>query len=453
MQAVLREHSAVADLNQVSANGVEPTEGPVADGGSNPPASIVVYQPRITWTDDSIDRIPRPIELLPEANIIRSWMEEAGRNDPVIHLSEGRIDGGSTARGRGAYIYMDPNSNLIATGNDGNHHRIGRFAGTRRGLQANPTQTPGTPGSCFLVNDNDHGQDWLNQLVDRVYNLVSAQHSCMRIPFAAIRGAQIKPETIRLVFGSARWMISDRMWIPEFTYTTQTSGPVRRFQIDEMFPRMAAELQRWNTTYIWQVETPAGQWIQLTTTRQPTLHWPGGPLNWRATIPASFIFEAEADNGVHRYISAYDHLENPPSYFLAQLPDRDEGEEGLINTLEQAFAALQPPIVRRALQWGNEVRRHGDIFFIRLSTTPATWRDRRRDPRGRFASTNPRDFVIYDTGHTAERIAVQDNGATLVSGRIRHQPNLVDPARTRPDHADLVLPRGWYLAVRNTVPA
>jgi hypothetical protein len=170
---------------------------------------------------------------------------------------------------------------------------------------------------------------------------------------------------------------------------------------------------------------------------------------WRHRLGAS-VFSALDSGGVrHRYVSAFDMQEQPPLYFLAQLPD-----EGKVHTFDEAIDLLAPPIVHQARSEMKQVFRQGDVFFV--ETTLGNQDIKARNGKvfkGEAESGRPRrGRNIYSTGHIATQVAVMPNGVTLASGTVEHYPAFTEPGR-RPEHRALPLtPDKWFLCIRNTVP-
>lgn len=229
----------------------------------------------------------------------------------------------------------------------------------------------------------------------------------------------------------------------------------------------------------------------------------------------SAVFWAVGPDGQrHRWISSFDQNENPPMYFLAQLPDR-----GGIRYVTHAIRLLAPKIVQKAREDGRRVFRQGDIFTIETDmkdedfspdqitrrhhvfsyqnppnvfsggTSGTTWTTMALDvnmtsstvstaegawmlavapplvvepgnqrwyleQRARLSKKLRDGLMIYRTGHTASMVAVTSYG-TFVKGTMYHDPILENIRAGRaPEHAPLQLGDGqkWYLAVRNAVP-
>ena len=64
-----------------------------------------------------------------------------------------------------------------------------------------------------------------------------------------------------------------------------------------------------------------------------------------------------------RYLSSFDSNENPPLYFLAEVP------RGAGSTVEHALDALAPRAVHAAIARGRHVLRQGDIFLVGTELT------------------------------------------------------------------------------------
>lgn len=130
------------------------------------------------------------------------------------------------------------------------------------------------------------------------------------------------------------------------------------------------------------------------------------------------------------FLSGYDRQERGLSYFFCELPPGFSG-----TTVEDAYQALQPESVKRALAQNRKVLRQGDMFFIQVRKEPT--------PEPHQVVTKGR---LFDTNHKAEMVG-RRNRVWFARGKVYH-----DPLGRRPDHKPLHLPRGWWIIVRNTVP-
>lgn len=131
------------------------------------------------------------------------------------------------------------------------------------------------------------------------------------------------------------------------------------------------------------------------------------------------------------FLSGYDLNEKGLSYFFCELPPHARP-----TTVEEAYQALQPESVKRARAQRRKVLRQGDMFFIQT-------RGEEGPPDDRIIT----DTRLFDTNHFVPELA-RHNGLVMVRGKVSHRP-----LGRRPDHRPLRLPgRGWWIAVRNTVP-
>lgn len=155
-------------------------------------------------------------------------------------------------------------------------------------------------------------------------------------------------------------------------------------------------------------------------------------------------YEAVFTLGDNHYLSGYDRQEDPPLYFLCQLP-------GPASSVPEARESLKPQSVREALANGVRVERQGDLFFIATSMSDADVR--RSGGLWWGATSNPSTTPLYGTAHTATRVAQLPSRVMLASGIVRHEPAIIGDTRNA-DHAPLVLGHpDWWLVARNTVPA
>lgn len=149
-------------------------------------------------------------------------------------------------------------------------------------------------------------------------------------------------------------------------------------------------------------------------------------------------YEAVFTLGDQYYLSGYDRQEDPPLYFLCQLP-------GPASSVSEARDLLQPPSVKEAIANGVRVERQGDLFFIATSMSD-------EDVKGYapfwWGFTKP----LYGTAHTATCVAQLPGGVMIASGIVRHKPDIIGETRNA-DHSDLYLGHDWHLVARNTVPA
>lgn len=130
---------------------------------------------------------------------------------------------------------------------------------------------------------------------------------------------------------------------------------------------------------------------------------------------------------------------NEPSgrgYFLCEIP-------GKVSTIEEAYEALKPQVVKDAEASGIEVKRQGDIFAIPLDEV--TLREYRK--RGWNLDKGAQ---LLTTNHVATDVLTPPGKKVnhhLARGTLRHVPQ-----GRRPDHVRVSLGKTWHLIVKNTVP-
>lgn len=130
---------------------------------------------------------------------------------------------------------------------------------------------------------------------------------------------------------------------------------------------------------------------------------------------------------------------NEPSgrgYFLCEIP-------GKVSTIEEAYEALKPQVVKDAEASGIEVKRQGDIFAIPLDEV--TLREYRK--RGWNLEKGAQ---LLTTNHVATDVLTPPGKKVnhhLARGTLRHVPQ-----GRRPDHVRVALGKTWHLIVKNTVP-
>jgi hypothetical protein len=130
------------------------------------------------------------------------------------------------------------------------------------------------------------------------------------------------------------------------------------------------------------------------------------------------------------FLSGFDRNERRLSYFFCELPPGANPA-----TVDEAYLALKPASVHKALEEGRRVMRQGDMFLIAMP-----WRH--HIPRALVEQNK----YVHGTNHRATNY-VEAGGLTYVRGLLQHRP-----AGRRPDHATLHLGHRWWLCVKNTVP-
>ncbi|WP_231111448.1 hypothetical protein [Mycobacterium avium] len=177
----------------------------------------------------------------------------------------------------------------------------------------------------------------------------------------------------------------------------------------------------------------------------------GSETAWRDTevIHTNDSREAVFRIADNYYLTGYDSQEDPPLYFLCQLPHR-------VETVDEARRALMPESVKTALAQGLQVMRQGDIFAIESDLTTERLEEMGAEihtsGQRPTPTTPPPEVGIYGTAHTADRLATLPNGIMLAQGGLIHRPRIIGEVRL-PDHAYRQLPGGgWWWLSRNTVP-
>ena len=320
----------------------------------------------------------------------------------------------------------------------------------------------------------------------------------MVIPFQAIGGAGVDLSTARLIHVLDDGFVDDLHRVPPVPEEVLSGElPAKVIQArgldGEQPPEQwfAYRKPAWGTRYEYfssptpvtaLTPPPGSMWQQVVRLSEREWGWTG-----RRHQLGEALFSAVGEDGRrHKFVSSFDHNENPPLYFLAQLPDGSGA-----NTIEEGVRALAPPIVQRAWEEERHVRRQGDVFFVPtdLSDTNVYALAARRVRREcvlqsipvravgpwpvpvlgevrskvdcpcncghkRWTSDTPlgrRTLAIYGTAHTASEVVVTKTGTTYVKGMAYHDPQVIGEQR-QPDHRVVDLGSKWHLAVRNTVP-
>lgn len=168
----------------------------------------------------------------------------------------------------------------------------------------------------------------------------------------------------------------------------------------------------------------------------------------------------DKSSGLHYYLSGYDDQEEPPLYFLTELP------RGAMS-VAAAREALKPQSVIDAEKDGKTVIRQGDMFAIstelsiedikRLGgkfTEVKEGYSIRRDAWGSPQRTdNTTGRRLYGSVHTASTVATLPDGTHLAKGHLLHRPSLERGSTRRRDHSDRELPGNlWYAIAKNMTP-
>jgi hypothetical protein len=223
-------------------------------------------------------------------------------------------------------------------------------------------------------------------------------------------------------------------------------------------------LTRWDNHYLLCLSHPslhpsvAARWRQRVMAAVRTLRVPVLPVSLPAfarTVGATgdtitvmevndrleAVYRVAGRRGGERYyLSGYDAQENPPLYFLCQLP-------GPVTTVEEARESLKPASVKTALAAGLDVVRQGDIFAIRSDLTM------RQLKTMTMGASRVDGTPIYGTAHTSEHLVSLPSRVMLAKGTLHHRPSIIGDLNRGADHVARDLPgyRWWWLT-RNTVP-
>ena len=183
-----------------------------------------------------------------------------------------------------------------------------------------------------------------------------------------------------------------------------------------------------------------------------------------------------------KFLSGFDHGEPHLAYFFCELPKCDA------STVDEAYEALKPEVVKLAEAMGRDVKRQGDIFAVETTATkkelmanakaygrrnpnvpgrvtlqdiidadeyqpPSRWDRETRD------EWNERTFkvpgyreqreasMLLGTNHQGTEVIQTKDGTIYARGCLWHVPD----GRTN-DHVRVKLGNAWHIIVKNTVP-
>lgn len=157
-----------------------------------------------------------------------------------------------------------------------------------------------------------------------------------------------------------------------------------------------------------------------------------------------------------KFLSGFDHGEPHLAYFFCELPKCDA------TTVDEAYEALKPDVVKLAEQMGRNVVRQGDIFAVE---TTATTKDLMAKAKRVGRRNVPKAIDEREIGHNAEAREMRaasmllgtnhqgthvihcKDGTIYAKGCLWHVPD----GRTN-DHVRQKLGDKWHLIVKNTVP-
>lgn len=323
--------------------------------------------------------------------VLTRWLEECGRENPRwLQGPELRVD-----RDTGALTY-------------GQRQRPGRFGmaipRTRMAVFAGDRYKNGI---IVLNGDGLEGNltDWQNEIRDRSRREFTNGRTAI-IPFAALTGANIRVDTIKVIEVTEdtanSWDMFLKGWdarmplilakylkdgfpegwsdgIPNRENDSIWTGSMPSGERVRLEFRRGSRSEEWRLVdaHVWaQPEHGRYAWQGLSfATDRPTLTKPnrGGShyrTGWywieRVHRLGAVVFSAvcSTDERRHRYLSAFDMQELGGLYFLAMLPDRGE-----CKTYDQALYLLAPEMVHKARAEGRLVYRQGDVFAIETKLT------------------------------------------------------------------------------------
>lgn len=305
-------------------------------------------------------------------------------------------------------------------------------------------------GDLYSMTTSSHQRLVRDALADRPTVIV---------PWSAMRGAGVWPETVRLItvepdrydFSLVSADCPPRGVVPEVDDVASWGGQaVRRDPRDgRLFVReewcgefsapMSGELMGYTR-----------QW------RQAVVKLPNGRYQWHTVthwLGDSVFTAMRSDGDIGWYISSFDRQESPPLYFLSRLPRESY-------TIADALEALKPESVATAEMLGRSVSRQGDMFAIPMDVT--------RRGLQRLGAQFVRRAVSIDvdgrrevsarsllgTAHTASEVATLPDGAQFARGCLYHYPEIVGQWWRTGDHARRRMGDGkqWHLIARNAVP-
>jgi hypothetical protein len=179
-----------------------------------------------------------------------------------------------------------------------------------------------------------------------------------------------------------------------------------------------------------------------------------------------------------KFLSGFDHGEPHLAYFFCELPKCDA------TTVDEAYEALKPEVVKLAEGMGRSVLRQGDIFAVETTETTVALKKRakvlgRRTPKKKRVivekGMRQRDLfgktttpvlsrivegiseeeqeivraasMLLGTNHQGTEVIQTHDGTIYARGCLWHVPD----GRTN-DHVRVKLGKAWHIIVKNTVP-
>jgi hypothetical protein len=290
----------------------------------------------------------------------------------------------------------------------------------------------------------------------------------LNVPFSAVRAAGIELKSIKILESLREsWTVSCVSY--NEAALTRVRGLERH---DDRSLSVRDERHRWEENVRCPVEVVEHEtWTEYLVPR--FRHWLG------EAVFAANVTEVGRTRRA-KFLSAFDHDEPGQCYFLCELP------RSTAKTVPEAFDALAPVEVKRALEAGLGVLRQGDIFAIPTSLTTRELKARAvaqtikryertgsdTVPTRRWNSDTGshelgpevevdrwehlpyevkslRMVELLGTNHLATEQVRTTDGDTYARGILRHRP----PYRG-PDHMNVKLGDGktWHRVLKNTVP-
>jgi hypothetical protein len=147
-----------------------------------------------------------------------------------------------------------------------------------------------------------------------------------------------------------------------------------------------------------------------------------------------------------KFLSGFDHGEPHLAYFFCELPKCDA------TTVDEAYEALKPDVVKLAEQMGRNVVRQGDVFAIETTATTRELKGKAKRIGRRNADDGSDEraaSMLLGTNHQGTHVIHCKDGTVYAKGCMWHVPD----GRTN-DHVRKKLGDGkaWHIIVKNTVP-
>lgn len=402
-----------------------------------------------------------------QSKLIRNFMEEAGRDKPLFYKDTvsypWRQNNNRWDRPRDTKRFLSVIDNVLSvTETDGSVLPLARFIGKREDLHDNN-------GAMLLNGDGFSVREhtWLQTSIRNAATKSLGTRSVFVVPFLALFGAGLDLDSLLPIANERDRMVNANRYlnVDPRTLKRRDNAYLRNNNRDRSWnAEMISEDTRFSVFLTHASSNPTFQFRNNNRDNWTPVRFDktGAFIRERRHFLGGSVFSGIGPDGNrHDWISSFDENEATALYFLAQLPDNTG-----VKTVATAVAALAPPIVHQARLDGKRVERQGDIFFIETNITNAQMKKgatiharglvfengrRGQTPNDLATDEQKSGIMIYNTGHTASHVAVKPNGVTFVTGTVYHDPELETTGRTR-EHANLVLSKKWFLAIRNMVP-